>query len=171
VLFYIFHKIENGDIVPYIKQNINISNRKAFFDYEIMERLEAGVELIGTEVKALREGRASFKDSYARVINGELWLVNMHISPYSNGGYSNHEPMRMRKLLLHKKEIKRLTNKSEEQGLTIVPLKLYFKNGRAKIEIGVARGKKLHDKRQAIANKDVHRDTQRELKNSYRMKM
>ncbi len=157
--------------MPYTKQNINISNRKAFFDYEIMERLEAGIVLIGTEVKALREGRASFKDSYARVLNGELWLVNMHISPYSHGGYSNHEPMRMRKLLLHKREIKRLYNKSEEQGLTIVPLKLYFKDGRAKVEIAVARGKKLHDKRQSIADKDMNRDAQRELKNSFRIKI
>ncbi|HPG39584.1 MAG TPA: SsrA-binding protein SmpB [bacterium] len=152
------------------RQNINISNRKAFFDYEIQEKFEAGIVLVGTEVKALREGRASFKDSYARVINGELWLVNMHISPYANGGYSNHEPMRMRKLLLHKREIKKLYNKSEEQGLTIVPLKLYFKDGRAKVEIAVARGKKLHDKRQSIADKDMNRDAQRELKNSYRLK-
>jgi len=157
-------------LVASTRQNINISNRKAFFDYEIQEKFEAGIVLVGTEVKALREGRASFKDSYARVINGELWLVNMHISPYANGGYSNHEPMRMRKLLLHKREIKKLYNKSEEQGLTIVPLKLYFKDGRAKVEIAVARGKKLHDKRQSIADKDMNRDAQRELKNSYRLK-
>jgi len=155
----------------YNKQNTTIVNRKAFHDYEIIERLEAGVVLIGTEVKALREGRANFKDSYARVINGELWVVNMHISPYSNGGYSNHEPLRQRKLLLHKRELKRLIGKIEERGLTIIPLKLYFKNGRAKIEIGLARGKRLHDKRKDIAQKDMQRDAQRELKNKYRIKI
>jgi len=157
--------------VSYIKQNTTIVNRKAFHDYEIIERIEAGVVLIGTEVKALREGRANFKDSYARVIIGELWLVNMHISPYSNGGYSNHEPLRHRKLLLHKRELKRLIGKIEERGLTIIPLKLYFKNGRAKIEIGLARGKRLHDKRKDIAKKDMQRDAQRELKNKYRIKI
>jgi len=157
--------------LSYQKQNTTLVNRKAFHDYEIIERLEAGVVLIGTEVKALREGRANFKDSYARVINGELWVVNMHISTYSHGGYSNHEPLRQRKLLLHKRELKRFISKIEERGLTIIPLKLYFKNGRAKIEIGLARGKRLHDKRKDIAQKDMQRDAQRELKNKYRIKI
>ncbi len=150
-------------------QNVQIVNRKAFHDYEIIERMEAGIVLLGTEVKALREGRANFKDSFARVIRGELWVVNMHISHYSHGGYSNHDPLRKRKLLLHKREIKRLIGKIEEKGLTVVPLKLYFKNGMAKIEVGLARGKKVHDKRQDIAKRDMGRDAQRELKNKFRI--
>ena len=152
------------------QQNIKIENRKAFHDYEILDRMEAGVVLVGTEVKALREGRANFKDSYARIINGELWVVNMHISSYSHGGYSNHDPLRKRKLLLHRRELRKLIGKVEERGLTLVPLKLYFKHGLAKIEVGLARGKRMHDKRQDIAKKDMDRDAQRELKNKFRIK-
>lgn len=152
------------------QQPVTLTNRKAFHEYEIIERFEAGLVLHGTEVKSLRQGRGSFKDSYARVIDNELWLVNFHISHYSHGGYSNHDPLRNRKLLLHKREIKRLIGKIEERGLTLVPLKLYFKNGKAKIELGLARGKKLYDKRKDIAKRDMDRDAQRELKNRYRVK-
>jgi SsrA-binding protein len=153
------------------KNKITLSNRKAFHDYEIIERFEAGIALIGTEVKSLRQGRASFKDSYAKVHNGELWVVNLHISPYDHGGYSNHEPLRQRKLLLHKNEIRRLIGKIEERGLTLIPLKIYFKNGRAKMELALARGKKIFDKRDDITKRDMGRDAQRELKNRYRVKI
>jgi SsrA-binding protein len=153
------------------RNKITLSNRKAFHDYEIIERFEAGIALIGTEVKSLRQGRASFKDSYAKVHNGELWVVNLHISPYDHGGYSNHEPLRQRKLLLHKNEIRRLIGKIEERGLTLIPLKIYFKNGRAKMELALARGKKIFDKRDDIAKRDMGRDAQRELKNRYRVKI
>jgi SsrA-binding protein len=153
------------------KQKVTLSNRKAFHDYEMLERFEAGIVLNGTEVKSLRQGRASFKDSYARVYNNELWVVNFHISPYDHGGYSNHDPLRWRKLLLHKNEIRRLIGKIEEQGLTLIPLKIYFKDGRAKMELALARGKKLFDKRDDITKRDMSRDAQRELKNRYRVKI
>jgi SsrA-binding protein len=153
------------------KQKVTLSNRKAFHDYEILERFEAGIVLNGTEVKSLRQGRASFKDSYARVYNDELWVANFHISPYDHGGYSNHDPLRQRKLLLHKNEIRRLIGKVEERGLTLIPLKVYFKNGRAKMEIALARGKKVYDKRDDITKRDMSRDAQRELKNKYRVKI
>jgi len=148
-----------------------LKNRKAFHNYEIIEKLEAGVALKGTEVKSLREGRASFKDSYGRVLNGELWLIGFHISPYENGTIYNHEPDRNRKLLLHKREIKRIRGKTEERGLTVVPTQVYFKEGLAKFEIALARGKNIHDKRKDIAKRDMDRDAQRELKNKYRVKL
>lgn len=153
------------------KNRISLKNKKAFFDYEILEKYEAGLVLVGSEVKSLRQGKASFKDSYARIINKELWIINFHITPYEHGGYSNHDPLRQRKLLLHKHDIKRLIGKIEERGLTLVPLRLYFKNGRAKMEVGLARGKKVFDKRKTIAKRDMDRDAQRELKNKYRVKM
>ncbi|RPH94593.1 MAG: SsrA-binding protein SmpB [Calditrichaeota bacterium] len=153
------------------KAKFTLINKKAFHDYEILEKYEAGIVLQGTEVKAVRQGRASFKDSYAKVINEELWVVNLHISPYDHGGYSNHDPLRQRKLLLHKDEIRRLIGKIEERGLTLAPLKIFFKNGRVKMELGLARGKKLHDKRQDIAKRDQARDAQRELKDKYRVKL
>jgi SsrA-binding protein len=148
-----------------------VTNRKAFRDYEIIEKLEAGIVLVGTEVKSLRAGRASFKDSYARIIDGELWLLNMHISPYDHGNIHNHDPMRPRKMLLHRREIRKLIGKIEERGLTLVPLQLYFKNGYVKIELAVARGKKMHDKRQDIEKRDTNRDAQRELKQKFRVKL
>ena len=146
-------------------------NKKAFFEYEIIERLEAGLVLQGTEVKSLRAGRVSFKDSYARAQDGELWVLNMHVSPYEHGNIWNHDPMRPRKLLLHKREIKRLIGKIEERGLTLVPLRLYFSKGVAKLEMGLARGKKIHDKRKDIARRDADRDAQRELKDRFRLKV
>ncbi len=153
------------------KQQISLSNKRAFHDYEILEKYEAGIVLHGTEVKSLRQGRASFKDSYAKVIDGELWVVNLHITPYDHGGYSNHDPVRRRKLLLHKHELRRLIGKIEERGLTVVPLRIYFKGSYAKMQIGLARGKRMHDKRKDIAKRDMTRDAQRELKDKYRLKI
>jgi SsrA-binding protein len=139
-------------------------NRKARRDYEILESLEAGLVLKGTEVKSLREGRMSLKDSYATVHDGEMYLLNAHISPYSHGNAFNHEPVRERKLLLHKAEIKRLTGKIEEKGLTLVPMRVYFLRGHAKVELALARGKRHHDKRETIKRRDAERDIERELK-------
>lgn len=120
--------------------------------------------LLGTEVKALRAGKANLKDSYATLKNEELWLLGLHISAYSHGNYNNHEPERERKLLLHKKEIRKLIGKTKEKGLTLVPLKLYFKNGRVKVQIAIARGKKIYDKRATIANRDADRELRRVMR-------
>jgi SsrA-binding protein len=147
------------------------TNRKAFHEYNIIEKLEAGIVLQGTEVKSLRSGKANLRDSYGRIEKGELWLVNLHISPYEQGNIWNHEPRRPRKLLLHRQEIRRLAGKVEEKGLTLVPLRIYFKKGRAKVELAIARGKKLYDKRDAIAKRDTDRDMERELKQKYRLKL
>src|SRR5215472_14544743 len=137
------------------------TNRRARHEYEILETVEAGLVLRGTEVKSLRDGLVNFKDSYASVRNGEGWLLGCHISPYSHGTDANHDPERDRKLLLHQREIKRLTGKIAERGLTLVPLRLYFKGGRAKLEVGLARGKKLHDKRSALREREVRREMDR----------
>lgn len=140
-------------------------NRRAWHEYEILEKTEAGMVLLGTEVKSLREGRANLKDAYGRVRNGEVFLVEAHISAYSHGNIANHDPLRERKLLLHKKEIRRLTGKVQERGLTLIPLQIYFKGGKAKVELGLARGKRLYDKRAAIKKRDERREFMRELKN------
>jgi SsrA-binding protein len=137
------------------------TNRRARHEYEILETLEAGLVLRGTEVKSLRAGQVNFKDSYATVRGGEAWLLGCHISPYSHGTDANHDPERERKLLLHGREITRLTGKVAERGLTVVPLKVYFKNGRAKVELGLARGKKLHDKRAALRERETRREMDR----------
>jgi SsrA-binding protein len=134
------------------------TNRRARHEYEILETIEAGLVLRGTEVKALRAGHVNFKDSYATVRNNEAWLLGCHISPYSHGTDANHDPERDRKLLLHRRQIARLSGRVAERGLTLVPLRLYFKNGRAKVEVGLARGKKLHDKRSAIREREVRRE-------------
>lgn len=139
-------------------------NRKALYDYEILETFEAGVVLLGTEVKAIREGRVNLRDSYAAVENGEVWALNVHISPYSHRGYADHAPTRKRKLLLHKAEIRKLIGRTVEKGLTLVPLKMYFKNGRVKMAVGLARGKKSHDKRETIKRRDIDRETRQALK-------
>lgn len=136
-------------------------NRKAFFNYEIVDRVEAGLVLKGSEVKSIRGGQVSIHESYARVRKGEVWVVNMEIAAYKNAGPFNHEPKRARKLLLKRGEINRLVGKTAERGLTLIPLSLYFKNGYAKMEIGLARGKKQWDKREAIKNRDVSRDLRR----------
>ena len=134
------------------------TNRKAFHNYTILETYEAGLALRGTEVKSLREAQVNFKDCYASIDNDEAWLIGCHISPYHHGSDANHDPERRRKLLLHRREIARLLGKVAERGLTLVPLRLYFKNGRAKVELGLARGKKLHDKRAAIRERDERRE-------------
>src|ERR671918_1706692 len=122
-------------------------NRKAFHDYHILETFEAGVALVGTEVKAIREGSANLRDSFARVEDGEIWVYNIHINPYSHRGYADHEPTRRRKLLLHRREIRKLIGKTVEKGMTLVPTRLYFKDGRVKVSISLAKGKQDYDKR------------------------
>ncbi len=138
-------------------------NRKARHEYFIEDSIEAGLALVGTEVKSCREGRVTLADAYAVVRDGEAWLLQCHISPYAFGNRANHDPMRPRKLLLHRAEIARLDQEVSQGGRTLVPLRLYFKHGLAKAEIGIARGKKLHDKRQAHAKRDAERQMQREL--------
>jgi len=139
-------------------------NRKARHEFYIDDEIEAGVVLRGTEVKSLREGRANLKDAYANIKNGELYLYQVHISPYPYAYYDNHEPLRPRKLLLHKSELKRLIGKVREKGFTLVPLRIYFKNGKAKVKIALARGKRKYDKREAIKERDIKRELDREKK-------
>jgi SsrA-binding protein len=141
------------------------ANKKAYHDYFILEKLEAGIALQGTEVKSIREGRINLKDSYAIVKAGEIFLFNCHISPYSHGNRENHEPTRSRKLLLHRGEIRKLIGKSQEKGLTLVPLRVYLRRGRIKLELGVARGKKLYDKRETERRKDADREARVAMKN------
>ncbi|SVE39536.1 uncharacterized protein METZ01_LOCUS492390, partial [marine metagenome] len=140
------------------------TNRKARYDYIVLDTFEAGIVLQGTEVKSLRNGRANLVDSYAAVNRGEVYLHNMHISQYDQGSHFNHDPTRTRKLLLHKVEIRRLTGRVVERGLTLVPLKLYFKRGRAKVELALVKGKKQYDRRRTIAERDARRDAEREMK-------
>ncbi|MGQ9860310.1 MAG: SsrA-binding protein SmpB [Thermodesulfobacteriota bacterium] len=154
-------KAKKGDVDG---RKLVCRNRRAWHEYEILETVEAGMVLVGTEVKSLREGRVNLKDSYAKVDGDEVFLVDAHISPYSHGNIMNHDPLRPRKLLLHKKEIRRLGGKVSERGLTLIPLEIYFKEGRAKVELGLARGKRLYDKRAAIKKRDERRELQRELK-------
>ena len=143
-------------------------NRKALHDYEILESFEAGVALLGTEVKSIRQGRVNLRDSYARVEGGEIWAFNVHISPYTHRGYVDHEPLRKRKLLLHKAEIRKLIGRTVEKGLTLVPLRMYFKNGHVKLAVGLARGKKSHDKRETIKRREVDRETRAAIKERQR---
>jgi len=139
-------------------------NRQARHNYFIEETYEAGLVLLGSEVKSLRDGKANLKDSYARIQKGEAFLLNAHVSPYPGANRFNHDPTRMRKLLLHQREIERLTGKTKERGFTLIPLRLYFKNGRAKVELGLARGKKLYDKRETLRRKAAEREVERALK-------
>ena len=141
------------------------SNKKARFEYEILETFEAGLVLKGTEVKSLRNGKANINESYGRIINGELFICQMNVSVYEHGNRYNHDPLSVRKLLVHKKEIKKLTGKLHEKGLSLVALKLYFKNGRAKLLMGLGKGKTLYDKRQTMHKKTAEMDMKRELKN------
>lgn len=141
-----------------------VQNRKARHDYEILQTYETGIVLVGTEVKSLRAGKTHLKDSYATIEDGELYLYNMHISQYEQGNIYNHDPIRKRKLLMHKQELRKLYARSVERGLTLVPLKLYFKGKVAKIELALVRGKKLYDKRQAISSRDAKREIDRRLK-------
>jgi SsrA-binding protein len=138
-------------------------NRRARYEFLIEETFEAGIALLGSEVKALREGKANLKDSYGRIDGDEVWLWNAHISPYGPASQFGHEPTRTRKLLLHREEIARLTGKVKERGLTLIPLRLYFKSGRAKLELALARGKKQHDKRDSIREREVRREMDRAM--------
>ncbi len=144
------------------------TNRKARHEYHILETLEAGIVLQGTEVKSLREGKANLKESYARVQEGEVYLINCHISPYSHGNLQNHDPLRKRKLLLNRREINRLQTKLNERGFTLVALKFYLSRGKIKVQLGLAKGKKLYDKRESKRKKDMDREARAELKSGYR---
>ena len=139
-------------------------NRKARHDYHILHTYEAGIVLLGTEVKSIREGRVNLRDSFARVEGGEVFIYNIHVSPYSHRGYADHEPTRRRKLLLHKGEISRLIGKTVERGMTLVPVRMYLKNGRVKVVVGVAKGKKLYDKRETLRRREAERETRRAIK-------
>jgi SsrA-binding protein len=152
-------KAEPGDIA---------TNRQAAYRYNLLEKLECGIVLTGTEVKSLRQGTATIKDGYADVRDGELWLHNVHIPPYAPASRENHEPERDRKLLLHKRELERLIGKSKERGLTIVPTRIYFRGPHAKIEIALARGKDVRDKRETIRARDTQREIDRELREARR---
>jgi SsrA-binding protein len=147
------------------KAQANIAeNRKAFHDYHLLESFEAGIALLGTEVKAIREGRVNLRDSFARIDNGEVYLCNVNISPYSHRGYADHEPLRQRKLLLHRDEIRKLIGKTVEKGMTLVPTRMYFKNGRVKVSVSLAKGKKDYDKRETIKRREVDRETRAAVK-------
>ncbi|MCD7928837.1 MAG: SsrA-binding protein SmpB [Clostridiales bacterium] len=144
------------------------SNRKAYHDYYILEKYEAGIELAGTEVKSIRAGRVNLKDAFCQVKNGELYVYGMHISPYEQGNIFNKDPMRDRRLLMHRQEIRRLYAHVKQDGYALIPLSLYFKNSRVKVEVGLAKGKKLYDKREAIAERAARRDMDREMKSRSR---
>ena len=147
-----------------LKEKIVATNSRAYHDYFIEESYEAGISLVGTEVKALREGRVNLRESFARVEGGEVYLYQCHISPYSHGNLSNHDPLRRRKLLLHREEIRRLFGKAQIRGYTLLPLKIYFKNGLAKVELALGKGKKSHDKREALKKKEARREILRAVK-------
>lgn len=152
----------SGEKVPQATNNAVVAqNREALHDYAVEERLEAGLVLTGSEIKSLRQGRASLREGFVRVANGEAWLEGVHIPPYEYGAYSNHEPTRPRKLLLHKGEIRELGQRTQAQGYTIVPLRVYLKQGKAKVEVAIARGKRQYDKRQAIAERESQREIAR----------
>ena len=151
------------------EQKLVANNKKAYHDYFIDETYEAGIALHGTEVKSMRMGKCSIKESFIRIENGEVFVYGMHVSPYEKGNIFNKDPLRVKKLLMHKYEINKLTGKIKEKGYTLVPLQVYFKEGRAKVEIGLARGKKLYDKRETIAKKDMKREAEKEFKVSARM--
>ncbi|HYI25271.1 MAG TPA: SsrA-binding protein SmpB [Thermomicrobiales bacterium] len=143
-------------------------NRRAFHDYFIDESVEAGIVLTGSEIKSIRDGKITIGEAYVRVDNGELWLIGANITPYSHGAYANHEPSRPRKLLVHRKQIEQLREETERKGMTLVPLRVRLKDGRAKVDVGVARGKKLYDKRQAVAEREAERNIQRVMKERMR---
>lgn len=143
---------------------MEINNRKAKYNYQVLDQIEAGIVLTGTEIKSIRSGKANIKDSYASVKNGEIFLINMHISSYENGNIFNHEETRTRKLLLHKNEILKLNDKIRLEGFTLIPLKVYLKNGKAKVLIGICKGKKIYDKREDIKKRDIERELRSKLK-------
>jgi SsrA-binding protein len=145
-------------------QRVITDNRKAYHDYHVLDTWEAGVALLGTEVKSIREGNVNLRDSYARLENGEIWLLNVHIGPYSHTGWDTHADRRQRKLLLHRDEIRKLTGRVVEKGLTLVPLQLYFKNGRVKVSLALVKGKQAHDKRETLRRREVDRETRAAVK-------
>ena len=149
------------------ENNTVATNKKAYHDYFVLEKYEAGIELFGTEIKSIRAGRVNLKDSFCSVDDGEMFVIGMHISPYEMGNRFNRDPLRKKKLLLHKKEIMKLFGESQQQGLSIIPRELYIKNGRAKLSIGLCKGKKLYDKRAVQAKKDANRTIEREFKERY----
>lgn len=149
------------------ENNTVATNKKAYHDYFVLEKYEAGIELFGTEIKSIRAGKVNLKDSFCSVDDGEMFVIGMHISPYELGNRFNRDPLRKKKLLLHKKEIMKLFGESQQQGLSIIPLELYIKNGRAKLSIGLCKGKKLYDKRAVQAKKDANRTIEREFKERY----
>ncbi len=149
-------------------EHLIADNRKARHDCQLSDTFEAGIILLGTEVKAIREGRVNLKDSYGRIENGEVFLHNVHISPYSHRGYAEHEPLRRRKLLLRREEIRKLIGKIVERGFTLVPVRMYFKNGVVKVAVSVAKGKKTHDKRESIRRREIDRETRAMVKNQAR---
>jgi SsrA-binding protein len=146
------------------ERRVIAENRKARHDYHVLETWEAGVALLGTEVKAIREGGVNLRDSFARLDRGEVWLMNVHISPYSHTGYAHHDERRQRKLLLHQHEIRKLAGRVSEKGLTLVPLRMYFKKGRVKVALALAKGKQAHDKRETIRRREVERETRAAVK-------
>src|SRR6187549_2180268 len=151
-----------------LAQSSVAENRKAFHDYHLLETFEAGLVLLGTEVKAIREGGVNLRDSFARVEDGEVFLYNVHIRSYSHRGYADHEPLRRRKLLLHKREIRKLIGKTVEKGMTLVPVRMYFKKGKVKIAVSLAKGKKDYDKRETIKRREVDRETRAAVKERHR---
>jgi SsrA-binding protein len=154
--------------LPDDNESLIADNRKAFHDYHLLESFEAGIALLGTEVKGIREGRANLRDSFARVEGGEVWLYNVHISPYTHRGYVDHDPRRRRKLLLHKQEIRKLIGRTVERGLTLVPTRMYFKSGRVKVTLALAKGKQAHDKRETIKRREIDRETRAAVKEGKR---
>lgn len=152
---------------PASEKNIAV-NRKALHDYEILRRVEAGIALMGSEIKSIREGKVSLQEAYARPERGELWLLGAHVAQYKSAAYFGHEPRRPRRLLLHRSEVRALTREVEQRGLTLVPLRLYLKNGLAKVEVGLAKGRRQYDKRQAIAKREAERDMERALRSRSR---
>src|SRR5688500_19392698 len=149
-------------------QKIIADNRKAHHDYHLIETFEAGVALLGTEVKSIREGGANLRDSFARIENGEVWIYNVHIAAYRNRGYADHEPTRKRKLLLHRQEIRKLIGNTVEKGMTLVPTRMYFKNGHVKVALGLAKGKQAHDKRETVKKREADRETRAAVKERIR---
>ncbi|MEF9425733.1 MAG: SsrA-binding protein SmpB [Candidatus Mariimomonas ferrooxydans] len=145
-------------------KNVVSTNKKAYHDYSIEETYEAGISLLGTEVKSMREGRVNLKDSYAVIKGNEVFLFNCHVSPYSHGNIQNHDPLRTRKLLLHRREIDKLWGKLSQRGFTLIPLRMYFKRGKAKVEIGLVKGKRKYEKREALKEKEAQREIQRHLR-------
>lgn len=145
-------------------QRVIADNRKAFHDYHVLDTWEAGLALLGTEVKAIRERRVNLRDSFARLEHGELWLLNVHVSPYSHTGYAGHDERRQRKLLLHRHELNKISGQVREKGLTLVPLQMYFKNGRVKVSLALVKGKHAHDKRETIRRREVDRETRAAVK-------